>query len=385
MNNKNIFIKDFFKLFSGAFAAQLVGFSISPILSRVYAPSDFGLFTLYIQFLSPLTVLSGGSMYLLLPKLKNKELSESIFYLVMFSSVFLAAMIFFIGITGLGKYLYIQQIWLFLSIGIILVNLRGYFHFQSIAEKKLSINSKAKLIESVTGSVGNIGFGLFNLNHSGLIFGNFIGQLFYILRFYLKRTSVVKFPRRMRGLGMKKIIFEFKKHLFFQSANHLVEFLFVLAFSLLITKLSSVKDLGYFAFTFKIINTPLNLFADYFGQSILNRGSDFNEDKDIFKFLTKIIVLLFIISFGVLIIFKLFGPEIFSVVFGEGWRKSGVIAKVYILGIVSTFIVKSLQYFPNIKNKYEVYSLFSIVIFGLPVLFFVYAFFQRKSGIPNGI
>ncbi|MBT4792556.1 MAG: oligosaccharide flippase family protein, partial [Halobacteriovoraceae bacterium] len=75
MTNKNTFIKNFSKLFSGAFLSQLISFIISPVLSRLFTAEDFGVFALYIQILSPLLVLGGAGLYLLLPQNKNESSS----------------------------------------------------------------------------------------------------------------------------------------------------------------------------------------------------------------------------------------------------------------------------------------------------------------------
>lgn len=374
MANKNIFIKDFTKFFTGAFVAQVLGFALSPVLSRIYLPEDFGIFTFYSQILAASIVLGGGSIFLLLPIIKDRSVNKPIFQIVMIFSLIISLIIMFLGVSGVGSSIYLNTLWPYLIFGVIVTNIRGFYHFLSIKEKKYSQNSKAKLSESIVGSGLNISLGLSGFNQFGLILGNLFGQIFFIF-FIIKKMSNSFFEYFIleKLFVYKEIIFKYKKHITLQSLNHLLEFVLVLLFSFLITKVSSISELGYFAFCYKIINTPLNLVADYFGQAALSRISDFSSDLDRRKFLLKISLLITTPAFLCVLLFYFLGPEIFNIIFGEKWEQSGLIAKAYTLGICSTFFIRSLQYIPNTKNKHEVYTVFSLLTFGVPVLVMLYS------------
>ena len=50
----------------------------------------------------------------------------------------------------------------------------------------------------------------------------------------------------------------------------------------------------------------------------------------------------------------------------------GIILKQYTLAAVSTFYIKSLQYLPNLKNKQDLYTIFSFLTYGVPVLIILF-------------
>jgi O-antigen/teichoic acid export membrane protein len=373
MTNKNTFIKNFSKLFSGAFLSQLISFIISPVLSRLFTAEDFGVFALYIQILSPLLVLGGAGLYLLLPQNKNESSSNTIFQISMILSLILSFVIMLVGVFGAEPVMYFNILWPYLAIGILLTNIRGFFHFQSISDQFFLYNSKSKLVESLGGSSTNIATGYMGYTQLGLVFGNIVGQFLFIFSFLWKyKTKLNNLLKRQKVQVYNAFIREHKKHIVLQSTNQIIEFVFILSFSILITKSSSISNLGYFAFCYKIINTPLMLFADYFGSLALARVSDSVETKDQRTFILKSALLLFVPSVILIFIFRNFGVGIFSFVFGSDWSQAGAIARVYILGITSVFFIKSLQHIPTVKSKHEVYTFFSFLAFGLPVLVLLY-------------
>ena len=93
MAKRNLFLKYFLQFFSGAFVAQFLGLLISPILSRIYTPQDFAFFTLYLQILHPLTILSSLSLFILIPKHKDSNLNPIIFQISILFSVFFSILI----------------------------------------------------------------------------------------------------------------------------------------------------------------------------------------------------------------------------------------------------------------------------------------------------
>tara|TARA_B100001971_G_C18266390_1_gene593039 strand:+ start:224 stop:1471 length:1248 start_codon:yes stop_codon:yes gene_type:complete len=375
MGNKNIFIKDFTKFFSGVFLSQIISFSISPILSRIYTPSDFGSFTLYMQILMPLTVIGSLSLNLLMPRFKLPELKVLTFQVVMLISAAVGLLVLFtypfLTSFSLNSTL---QLWPLLAFGVVLSNLRGFFHFATVGDKRFLLNSKAKTFEGFVGAGMNVLGGFLGFGTLGLVIGNFSGQIVYIStmvrRYKLKSSGYFKF-KSIKSYSY--FLNSHRKHVVIQSFNHLLEYFLILSFSIIITRFTSLKGLGYFAFYLKVVNTPLTIIADYFSQAVLNRASDFRQNSDIKSFLIKGTFLTAIPGIVAIVILRTFGPELFKFIFGSEWEFSGIIAESFILGSVASFFIRSFQYIPNLKNKHEVYTVFAFLTYGVPVGYLMFA------------
>jgi lipopolysaccharide exporter len=85
------FLSNVLKLLSASLLGQILGIILTPILSRLYSPADFGMFQLFISVISIIAVISCFSYYnaILLPK-KDEDAANIVvlcFILIIFTSL----------------------------------------------------------------------------------------------------------------------------------------------------------------------------------------------------------------------------------------------------------------------------------------------------------
>ena len=70
LKSKSEFSKNVLTLMTGTTIAQAIPIAISPILTRIYTPEDFGVFALYLSIVSILVVFTTGQydLAIMLPK-----------------------------------------------------------------------------------------------------------------------------------------------------------------------------------------------------------------------------------------------------------------------------------------------------------------------------
>ena len=218
-----------------------------------------------------------------------------------------------------------------------------------------------------------------------MIFGNLIGQASYIyrLRKFIPKKSFFFLNKKEH----KQFFKENKKHIIIQTLNQLIELSLTLSFSLILVNDSSFSELGYFSIFLRVLYAPGMLVSDYLSHLALSRITEFNNKHDKILFLSKLIALLSIGSILISFIFSFFGKEIFTIIFGEKWIRSGEISRYYIWGICATFFIRSLQYITNSMKRHEVYTFFSLITYGTPPFYLYYyqnfglTFFQALSHI----
>lgn len=361
------FIKDFSVLFSGALLVQIISFAISPIISRLYTPGDFGIFTIYTQALGPLLILGGSSIFLMLPLLDSRKEEKLVLHLVAGLSSIVILVLFLVNKLNLINYDHINELFIYFLLGILITNLRNFSHYKLLSLKEYANNSKAKITEGTFGSISNLSFGYLGFNQIGLIWGNLISQLGFILVSLFNKTFEFNYLFKLESIGHYFRFVEIhKKKIISQSTSHMLEYVLILLFSLIITQSGSIKELGYYSFCQKILFMPLFIISEYFSQFVITRLS--NPDVDRSLILKKVLLLIITPSIIGGILFSFWGSNIFSFVFGGEWLRSGEFAEVLCIAIFSTFIIRCLQYVPNILNKQEVYTFFSLLTYGAPVL-----------------
>ena len=64
--NVNLYLRQFFIVASGTAAAQVINLAAYPILTRLYSPTDFGIFALFVTVASVIGIIAAGRFDLIL-------------------------------------------------------------------------------------------------------------------------------------------------------------------------------------------------------------------------------------------------------------------------------------------------------------------------------
>ena len=81
---KSEFVKSSITIMTGTAIAQAVPIAISPILTKIYTPEDFGLLAIFVSILSILSVVSSFRYELAIAQPQKKEDASSIVILSFF-------------------------------------------------------------------------------------------------------------------------------------------------------------------------------------------------------------------------------------------------------------------------------------------------------------
>jgi O-antigen/teichoic acid export membrane protein len=132
---------------------------------------------------------------------------------------------------------------------------------------------------------------------------------------------------------------------------------------LMLGHLGGSHVVGWYNLSVRMLGLPSTLIAtavsDVFRQRATNDFHTFGSCRSIFLKVFKTLVLVSIVPFAILL---LFGPSIFSFVFGEQWREAGKIAQVIGVLYVFKFVVSPLTYVTYIAGKQWVGLLMDILL-----------------------
>jgi len=207
------FVRNFLTLFSGSTISQFIPVLLSPVMSRLFTPEDFGRLAIFMAISTFVSGFMTGSYdtAIMLPKNKNNAINLLALSL-MLSSVFcilVGISILFAGnfiAKGAGditiaKYLYFAPI-IVLSLGIY-KTLNIWF----TRYKKYKLLAGTRIAQTVTGSGIKLSTGVASLGVSGLIAGeigrNIIGSIVLFHRFIKKEKQNIKL------ISKKSIILSF--------------------------------------------------------------------------------------------------------------------------------------------------------------------------------
>ena len=322
-------------LISGTGIAQLLPIAVSPFLTRIYNPDEFGVFAVFISFVMIFSTVTTGryELAIVLPKLDKNALMIliiSITLTVVLNSLIFLLIIFFgediVRVLDKKEALF----WLYLvPVMVILLTIHQSYYYWYNRKKKYKDLAKNKVLQSGVTVLINIVLGLLAFGSLGLIFGRILGQA--VSSFSLFRSTYH---------DLKNITPDVSKARIYLLAKKFVNFPKLLVFSRTMNTISSQIPLilfsalfnstfaGYFMLTQRVVQAPMsivsNAIGDVFRQSANAYYIDHGQCREIyFSTLRKLIKL----SFGPFFIFFLYSPELFLYIFGVEWEIAGKYAQ----------------------------------------------------------
>lgn len=304
-------MKGFFYLVGGSTLAQFVTIVLSPILSRIYLPEDFGLF----GFISSLIyfVNSFSLMRLEIELLKNKYTKIEIYQYGMAVLLFTTLVSFIVVLAlNLNYYYYSIPFLVFLS---------GYYNllfYNLLSSNNIkNINTNKIILSTVIGGSQLI-FGFIGLTKIGLILGHIFGFI----------VTLLFMEHKFFGLKCKGFVNKFHKNIFIESPSMALNVLSNHGpTSLIFLLLGGVFGGAYFM-AFRILILPINIIStslyNYIGANFYIWGRDFQEKQK--YLLEKLIIFTFI---PVLFIYLLI-EKLVLMFLGPQWIETAIIAKLSI-------------------------------------------------------
>lgn len=381
---KNLFGQsDFFRntaiLVMGTGIAQGIPILLQPILRRVYAPEDFGAFAVYFSMIGILTVIANFRYDLAIGLPKSDEEGANVLFLTLiinfFFNIFLFVVILFFRseIAHLFKFpdkfsgfLFLLPLSTFLFCSFQSMN---YWLIRKKAFRSLSVN---KISRRGAEGVVQIGFGLFR-NPSGLFWADVAGNLSNNLS-GIRQLRKSEF--RIGYFSKKKVLTLIKKYRHFPKFNLLPALLGTLAMQFpvfIINKLFTKTELGFFDLTQQAILAPFALIAVAVSQVLLQVVTEKkHKSEKIFNDFIRLSLLLLAIGLVSVTIVELWGPELFSFVFGDKWLIAGSYSRILIIGYLFFLVVSPMSAILMGLEEIRVLSLWNLLHFLLIVgLYFV--------------
>ncbi len=356
-------------IFGNSFAA-LFPILLAPVLTRIYTEEEFGVYTIFLAFITILTSFSTGRYDLAILESKTKIIAKHLAFLAIIISLIVAG-IFFIGIVILKiylpdiKYLIILGDLLFLiPLAIILVSALQIVIYVLNREKEFGHMAVSKMIRTGSGTITQVVGGVTNLGSFGLILGKITGDmisLFYGLILIYKREILNGIE--IRTSRLKYVANRYSKYLRVNSFHAFVNVLTTSAIPLTLGYFFTVSIVGYYGLSFSVCFLPVTLISQAFFQIFSREISIRIESNDgAYEYFIQTSKKLILISGPLFLILFFFGEFLFTNVFGSNWEKSGSFAEILSPFLFTSFVVSPFTFVALRLNKH-VYT-FKLEIIG---------------------
>ena len=368
---KSEFTRNVLTLMTGTTISLAIPIAISPILTRIYTPEDFGVFTLYMAITTIIAVIATGryEMAIMLPKKDENAVHILILSLIISSVISLISfLIIFFFNSQIIKILGSQEIsrWLYLvPCSILLIGFYNSFTYWINRKKKYKKMAQNKVIQSGSMATMQVSLGLLKNNNNGLIIGWFFGQLMAVIS--LARLVWCEDKNKINKTSLLKMwsfAKRYKKFPLINSWSGLLNTASRQVPIILLTTFFSTIVTGFFSLAQRILLIPMTLLGNTIGQVYFEKVSKLkNEKLKVQKITLEINKKLLLIGLLPISIIILWGDTLFALVFGQLWKEAGEYAKVLSVWIYFVFITSPLTHLLIVYEKHFELILFNIFLF----------------------
>lgn len=324
------FLKAVSILVGGTVFGHLVTVLASPVISRLYSPSDFGVFAAFNSLLLIGVSFSSLGYHLALPLTKDDETASNLVVLgISIQSVIFLLLTFFafsplkntfcdyFGLDSLLPYIGL------LPLGILFAALFELLNYWALSRKKFLEMSRAKIAKNVYGAIGGICLGWLGFRPWGLLWGqvlNYSGGWFAFLRNFCKEGF------RWGGCAViKEVAIRYKRFPQFSLWSAVLNTMSNQFMPLAFVAFWGQEIAGWFAFSVMVLQLPVALIGQAVGQVFFQRASEhMNRGDKIADITMSTMKNLVVLGTIPLLGLGMIAPELFSVVWGQNWQVAGL-------------------------------------------------------------
>lgn len=372
---KNEFRRNVLTLMTGTTIAQAIPLAISPILTRVYTPDDFGVFALYLSIAATLSVIATGR-YELAVMLPRKD--EDAAHLVILSFVISTVLSIFLMIIAVLLNERITELlgnpkisnWLyFVPLSVFITGTYQSLNYWLNRQKQYKQMSEYRIVQSATTASTNLVMGFSHLGAGGLIVAGLLGQglaTVMLANKFIRLTPVFNKVRTI-ALGKKYKSFPLVNtlHAFLDESKNFLT-------TILLVKLFGTYMLGQFYMVNKILLTPLTLIGGSISQILYRELSQkYAAKQDLSNLVLKVMIKLFVSALIPFFIIVLYGKELFVFIFGSTWIVAGDMSRFFALYVLFHFVASTLSIVPLVVNKQKEAFIWNLAYTGLFLISFV--------------
>jgi len=352
-------LKNIAVLTGGTAIAQVIGFGVSPLLSRLFTKEEYGEYGIFTSVVSYLVVIACLRLEqaIVLPKSDNEARSIaqwSIKLNVIVSSLALV-------LSAIGLLLFEFPPFLIL-VGptVFFMSIINTFNYYSNRQKTYKLNSRSRIITSIFIAFSSITLGYFRLGSIGLILGMFSGQILGGL--YLFTAIYKEIYASQNIFSWKKLYEKYKPFIFINTPHALFDLTEIYGVILLMGFFFNDSYIGAYFFAFRILKAPMGLIGSSIYQVFYREiSARVIKGIGVLSLFKKLTFRLALFSFIPFLILGIFGRAIFLFIFGEDWGEAGLYASYFAVWFWLNFVASPVSCIPIVLNKQQLS--FGIAIF----------------------
>ncbi|MCM3633972.1 lipopolysaccharide biosynthesis protein [Paenibacillus camelliae] len=374
------YIRSILKLTTGSILAQAIIIIVSPLSTRLYTPEELGVYTLILTFSAMFgPVITGKYDVAIVSAKDSKETVDLIIGSIAITIAFTILITFGYSIYLREQPEIIKEVggWAYILIPILI--LQGFVNTLTSynnRKKQYSLISQLYVLRTVIQNIGLVIFGFLKLGAVGLLISQLISLIFGIRK---QGTHLLKeniFTGNIELKRIKTTLIKYKNQFLYSMPANFLNSASYSLMNIFISGLYGLAVFGYYSIAYRILGLPLSLVSMNISKVFLQKASEEKNKYDNYtKSFNQMIILLTIMAIPMVLLFILFAPNVFRIIFGDGWEVSGEYVRILAPMFGIRFIVTALSPALVVSGKQKL----ELILQSLFVLFSLLSYFITKQ------
>ena len=341
---KSSFVKNVVIVMSGTAAAQVIGFSLTPIISRLFSPSDFGVFG---SFNSVVTIIAAGvtlqyTQAIMLPKEKDDAINLFVVSCLCTSIVAILCLICCIVVpTALNGLMKTNGIWALalLVVATAVSGLNESCQAWCVRVKAFKHTSASQVIRGISSNGAKIGLGYLKGGAGGLIVSSVLADIVASLNLVrVLLSDLLDLRHSIRWSRMKQLAKDYSDFPMYSASQNVINALSNGLPVLLLTHFYGIVIAGAYAFGVTVIQVPMSFVTGALRQVLFQKaGETQNLGGSLAPLYVKTTSGLFAIALFPSLVLFVWAPQLFTWIFGSQWHMAGELARSLVIWMAVAF------------------------------------------------
>ena len=351
---KNFFLTNFVKdvglLLTGSSAAQVIALLFAPILTRLYEPSHFAIYALFMAFLNSLSPGISGRYEIAIAIAPSHKESISLTNVAILVTTGLSGFAFLVFLffdaqihsilnsDTLGNWFYVVPVALFL------IGVNEIMKRYSNSQKHYKAISYISFLQTTMATFGACIFSLIGLTEVGLLLSFLLAIVFSTFFYFYHYRNDFSFSGLKISGSQYQLAVKYRQFPLLNAPASLLNGVTLALPVFFLARDYPQAIVGYYALIIRVAAAPLSLISGAVSLVHLRAIADMTQSSSrVFGYMAKLTFFLSMFAGIPGVFLFITGPDLFALIFGETWRPAGEILRIIIPAIVVQFVVSTLS------------------------------------------
>lgn len=363
----------------GSLGTYLFPIIFSPLLTRIYTPDEFSVYTIYLTIINVVSIIAALKYELAIPLVNTSKERYDLLRLSIINCILFSLLVFIILSIYINYFVfdqinsnYLFDLQYFVPSGIILTSLFYHIIYNTLLyQKKFNFISISKVVFGfLYATLPIFIFKYYGLkDYKYLIYSHQIAlgsglAIILILSFRQMHSSFFYNILIFRMQDVMSVFKKYKKYPIFSAPSQLINTLGIWLPIIAIWTFfdSNAKYASLYLLSHRAVNMPVMLLGHSLGKIFYSEAADSLNEGVLSKSISNYFKILFHLALPFIFICLFLAPSIFTAVFSEEWSEVGYIVQILSPWLFVTFIAAPLSSIPTIYYKQELELKFNSII-----------------------